>query len=109
MEIIDGSLELDIPSGANALEVLQAIYRSSDMPLHTRMRAAIAAIPFESPKLAVLATVGADDFGAMLDRAVARSRRVIDVKPIPKEPKPAPPPTDVRLVPTIYDRRYRRI
>jgi hypothetical protein len=73
------------------------------------MRAASLAIAYESPKLAVLATVGANDFGLMLDRAVARSRKVIDAKPI--EPKPIIPPLvekDVWL-PTVPDmRRFRR-
>jgi hypothetical protein len=46
---------------------LQKIYRSSAVALSTRMRAAIAAIQFEHPKLAVTATVEAGDFADQLE------------------------------------------
>jgi hypothetical protein len=72
------------------LDLLQAIYRSADQPLHTRMRAAMAALPYEHPRLAVTAVLdGADDLGAQLARAIARSHRVIEYRPI--EPEPMPP------------------
>jgi hypothetical protein len=47
------------------------------------MRAAIAAIQFEHPKLTVTATVNGGDFAVQLDQAIERSRRVmIEAKPI---------------------------
>jgi len=65
----------------SSLDFLRAVYRDAAMPLSTRMRAAIAALPFEAPKLAVTATLsGRDGFGAQLEAAIARSRgKVIEM------------------------------
>ena len=38
------------------------------------MRAAMAALPFETPKLAVTTNLSSESFAAMLDRAIARSQ-----------------------------------
>ena len=51
----------------------------------TRMRVAIAALPFESPKLAVTAVVSEQDFATVLDRGLKRieemKAKVIEAKP----------------------------
>ena len=100
---MDQLIELE-PNGTS-LNLLQAIYRSSAIPLMTRMRAAIAAIQFEHPKLAVMATIDGKDFGDQLERALKRSSEVIDAAPAPIESKPT---TNAALKPMIPDRRYRR-
>ena len=47
-----------------ALGLLQACYRNPTLNLTTRMRAAMAAIPFETPKLAVTAQVSENDIAS---------------------------------------------
>jgi hypothetical protein len=75
----DDSIEL--PPGASSLAFLQAIYRSTEQPMMRRMKAAIAALPYEHPKLAVTAVVdGTEDLGARLSRAIQRSAKVIELR-----------------------------
>jgi hypothetical protein len=69
---------LEVPANATPLDFLQAIYRSPSQPLERRMRAAIEALPFVHPKLAVTALVdGGDAFAAALERAIKRSGKLI--------------------------------
>jgi hypothetical protein len=65
------------------------------------MRAAIAALPFEFPKLAVTAQVSETDFATLLDRRIERMKLI--------EAKPSNGNGDVRLPPRVPDRRFRRI
>jgi hypothetical protein len=61
---------------ANALAYPQSIYRNPSEPDGRRMRAAMAALPFESPKLGTIAlgSMTGQNFAAMLDKAILRSQ-----------------------------------
>jgi hypothetical protein len=79
--------EVEIGPGRTSLDLLQAIYRSPDQPLHTRMRAAALCLPYEHPRLAVTAVLdGTEDLGARLSRAIQRSAKVIALRAIEHEP-----------------------
>jgi hypothetical protein len=53
---------------ATSLEFLQAVYTNEGLPLFTRMRAAVACLPFEYPKLAFTAFIPeGGDFAQQLE------------------------------------------
>ena len=83
-EIIEED-EILIPSSASSLDFLRAVYADASQPMHRRMRAAIAALPFESPKLAVTATVNTDGFAARLEAMIERSRRATELRALPSQ------------------------
>src|SRR5262249_54886562 len=59
-----------------AVDLLRAVYRNSGVDLSIRMRAAMACLPFESPKLAVVAQVTENDIATILDRRIARYQQM---------------------------------
>ena len=59
---------------ATSLDLLRAVYMNAELPLSVRMRAAGMAIPYEYPKLSVVASVNdPDGFAERLERAIQRS------------------------------------
>jgi hypothetical protein len=90
--LIDEMSEEETPVADTALDLLQAVYRSLQQPLSVRMRAAAMALPFESPKLAVIATntMSGERFAELLDRAIARSKAPYAVKQIELKAEPEP-------------------
>src|SRR5262245_7104081 len=82
----------------NALQLLQQVYKNPTVALTTRMRCAMACLPFEAPKLAVTALVSETDFASVLDRRIKRfeemqNGKLIEAKPQPVEPVEVKPPT----------------
>ncbi len=78
--------QLAEPPPHNALDFLQSIYRNPLQPLPVRIRCAVEALPFESPKLSATAVLTSGDFAERLERAIARSGmkppRTIDGRPL---------------------------
>jgi hypothetical protein len=74
----------------SALDYLQDVYRGRRQADPQRMRAAALAIPFETPKLAVTTNLSNENFAAMLDKAIARSRvPQLELKAEPEHDAPA--------------------
>jgi hypothetical protein len=61
------------PKAETALEFLQKTYKGEIEPEGYQMRAAIAALPFESPKLSVVANINNHELGARLEQEIARA------------------------------------
>jgi hypothetical protein len=72
----------------NSLELLQLVYRDPELPLPVRMRAAMAALPFEHPKLAVVAQVDGVGWAAKLEAAITASGKAVVISARPALPKP---------------------
>jgi hypothetical protein len=109
----------DIGEVETAHELLKAVYRSPLIPLAVRMRAAMAAIPFESPKLIATAIVTEGSFAELLDRRLKRleemkllEHKTINNEPINSEPESEPPPTPAPTLSSplnrVYTNRFRR-
>ena len=115
---------IEIPPNGNSLDLLQAVYRSSDLPLTTRLRAAISALPHEVPRLAVTAQVTEQDFATLLDRRLQRldemrrlesngggqiEAKAIEAEPTQSEPAiEARPPSAQASLARIYSPKFKR-
>src|SRR5262249_23639071 len=95
---------IDTPENAHAL--LKAVYQNPEVPLAVRMRAAMACLPFETPRLLATAIIDERDFATLLDQRLKRmdKQKLIETKPAKENGGNA----DARLPPSIPDRRFRR-
>ena len=64
------------------MELLQAVYRDRRQPMARRMRAAVAALNYEVPKLAVIAAMDPEGFAKRLEEMMEAygKRSVIDAE-----------------------------
>jgi hypothetical protein len=100
---------VEMPPNGNSLDLLRAVYCNPSINLQIRIRCAVAALPFEFPKLAVTAVVNEQNFAEALERRLRNMERInkgngrtIEAKPVPQvETKPQ--------MPRVADRRFRRI
>ena len=98
---------LQLRPDATSIDLLRAVYRSTSLPLPVRLRAAIAALPHEVPRLAVTALVNEQSFAELLDKRLKRMREM------DQQPPSQGPQTQIieasKPLPRLNDRRYRRI
>ena len=66
----------DAPTPEDALAFLRQVYQDPLECTHVRLKAASIAIEYERPRLAVIASIGGDDFAERLTRAIERSAKV---------------------------------
>jgi hypothetical protein len=111
LEFFDAEPPLPFTANGTSLEFLQAIYRSAEQPMIRRMKAAIATLPFEHPRLSATLAVQADDsFAARLQAAIARSNgaaayRLIEAAPSAANGQAANDHTTASVVSTAAMRR----
>jgi hypothetical protein len=106
----DGKV-VQLPEDIDALQLLQMEYRGQVELTYAQRRAAEACLPFERPKLGVVATttLSSDTFAEMLDRAISRSQvRLIEHVRQDEGSQPSPPPSPNRRFPSVPDKRFRR-
>ncbi len=90
-EVLD-RIEARQQSGADeprsALDYMQDVYKGRRAADPWRMRAAMAALPFESPKLTAMtvSSMTGHDFAALLERAILRSGQVKQIELRAEEP-----------------------
>jgi hypothetical protein len=66
---------------ANSLDLLRAVYRDPSLALPIRMRAAIAALPHEVPRLSMVAQINEQSFAELLER---RLKRMAEMERMPQ-------------------------
>ena len=94
----------------NAHALLKAVYQNPQVPLPVRMRAAIAALPFEVPKLAVTAVVSERDFASLLDQRLKRIEEMRLIEAHPSINNGNGPEVEIKPpLPRVPDKRFRRI
>ena len=95
---------IEIGPNGMSIDLLRAVYRNPSIPLSVRIRCAVAALPFEMPKLAVTAMVTEQDFATLLDQRIKRMEQMERSEAQPQTIEAKPPP-----LPRLADRGFRRV
>ena len=85
VEVIDPN---EVLPDIDAHGYLQGVYRGQIKPNGSRLRAAIASLPFEKPKLAVVVTNREGDLADRLMAALQATNKVISSRPMQIEATP---------------------
>lgn len=94
--------ELELPANGMSLDLLRMVYRNPSVPLSTRIRCAVAALPHEFPRLQVVAQIQDQDFASLLDARIANMERVNNLNGRTTEG----PPVETKLpMPRVADHR----
>ena len=101
------AMALQLRPEGNSLEFWQLVYRNASLDLSVRMRAAMACLQHEVPRLAVTAQITDQGVAELLDR---RLKRIEEMKLIEAKPPTNGAQTDAKPpLPRLPDRRFRRI
>src|SRR5262245_42008022 len=100
---------ISIGPNANSLELLQAIYRNPSIPLPTRIRCAVAALPHEFPRLQVTAQIQDNNLATLLDERIKRMEERTKVIEAPTNGKVVATVEVKPPMPRLADRRFRCI
>ena len=117
--IEDDPEAIDLGPNATALDLLQTVYRDPAQELHTRIKCAMACLPFQSPKLIATAVMNEGSFADLLDRRVAHYQKLqnemklIEAQPTKleqpaPEPEPRPKPTPAPLNRLYNNKLWRK-
>src|SRR5260370_5150630 len=84
--------EIDIGPNGMSIDLLRAVYRSTSIPLQVRLRAAIAVLPHEVPRLMVSAQINENSFAELLERRLQRieQMKLVERQPTNGEARPTP-------------------
>jgi len=97
---------MEIGPNGTSLQLLQTVYRNPSTPLSVRIRCAVAALPFEFPKLAVTAVMTDQSFAELLER---RLKHLSEIENGNGKTIERAAVETTRPMPRLADRRYRRL
>src|SRR5262245_19420321 len=97
---------VELPPNGMSLDLLRAVYRNPSVPLSTRIRCAVAALPHEFPRLQVTAQIQDNDLATLLD---ARLKRIAERENEPRNGTEVAQVETRPYVPRVADRRFRRL